>query len=131
MLFCCGFNRQKRVSFDFIHVSFSFFSPLNVHRALYVNGFESEYDTVVNLIPPKGKTALNSDTRFWTVNHSVITAQYVATMITQIFTVSAINLDEKNDEESSILSIGLGGGNFDMFLHQKRPKVIDYFFPVL
>ncbi|KAE9548240.1 hypothetical protein FO519_008548 [Halicephalobus sp. NKZ332] len=98
-------------------------SPHSVHRAVFINGFESEYDTVVQLIPPPGRNSVDSDTRMWRVNHTHLSTQYVAAMLTQIFAVSALRLSEEKDSDSSLLVIGLGGGNFDMFLHKKRPKI--------
>ena len=65
----------------------------------------------------------SSDTRMWAINHTVLTTQYVAAMITQLFTTSALPLESIDDDKREILVIGLGGGNFDMFLHIKRPKV--------
>ena len=69
---------------------------------------------------------MDSDTRMWRVNHTHLSTQYVAAMLTQIFAVSALSLSEERDKESSVLVIGLGGGNFDMFLHKKRPQVSSF-----
>uniref|UniRef100_A0A914Z1A5 Uncharacterized protein n=1 Tax=Panagrolaimus superbus TaxID=310955 RepID=A0A914Z1A5_9BILA len=95
----------------------------SVQRGMYIDGFEKEYDTVKELIPPKGMTFETSDTRMWTINNTAITTQYVAAMITQLFTTSALPLEDSGDSERELLVIGLGGGNFDMFLHTKRQNI--------
>lgn len=90
---------------------------------MFVNGFEKEYDTVVQLIPPPGMSYETSDTRIWAINHTVITTQYIGAMIVQLFATSALPLDATSDVQRDLLVVGLGGGNLDMFLHVKRPKV--------
>ncbi|KAK6036333.1 hypothetical protein COOONC_26162, partial [Cooperia oncophora] len=48
-----------------------------VERHLLVDGFADESDTVVRLVPPSGETFETSDTRIWSIDHSVIRSNYV------------------------------------------------------
>uniref|UniRef100_A0A7E4WBL6 PABS domain-containing protein n=1 Tax=Panagrellus redivivus TaxID=6233 RepID=A0A7E4WBL6_PANRE len=93
-----------------------------VQRATYADGFESEYDTVVALVTPKGYSYADSDTRLWAVNHWVSTTQYVAAMLCHPFGVSSLAMDG-DGAGGNVLVIGLGGGNFDMLLHKRKPKL--------
>uniref|UniRef100_A0A915DAK2 Spermine synthase n=1 Tax=Ditylenchus dipsaci TaxID=166011 RepID=A0A915DAK2_9BILA len=99
-----------------------------VRRAIYLHGFEKEFDTLVTLTPPKGMSAKNSDTRMWSVDHLVVNTVYVCSLIISPFMVGALNTDflkssssERPDE--SMLIVGLGGGALDMFIHTKFPSV--------
>lgn len=55
-----------------------YFVGYRVQRVLIVDGFEDAYDTVKYLIPPKGATFADSDTRIWEVDHLKIDSQYVS-----------------------------------------------------
>ncbi|TKR82088.1 hypothetical protein L596_015862 [Steinernema carpocapsae] len=54
--------------------------------------------------------------REWSIDHSTILGQYLAVMAALPFT-----LDSFQAAKPRILSIGLGGGVLDMFLHFKKP----------
>ncbi|KAI1730392.1 methyltransferase-like protein 13 [Ditylenchus destructor] len=96
-----------------------------VKRAIYLHGFEQEFDTVVALIPPKGMSASNSDTRMWEVNHNKIMTQYVSGLVLAPFMVGALNPDQSLEDRvnQSMCIVGLGGGAVDSFIHAKFPKI--------
>ncbi|KAH7710470.1 Protein Y34B4A.7 [Aphelenchoides avenae] len=97
---------------------------LTAKRAVYLHGFEHEYDTLVRLIPPKGKTVMDSDTRMWAVNHSAIESQYIAAMIVAPLMTSSIPLAAgTRDATTDMVVVGLGGGSLDMFYHHHRPEI--------
>lgn len=89
---------------------------------MYVNGFESEFDTIVRLSSPQnGLSFFESDTRLWSVDHSRLSAQFVTAMSVFPFALGSVHMNDK--EAVKVMSIGLGGGSIDMFLHELRPEV--------
>lgn len=96
---------------------------LNVHRVIYLNGFEKEVDSAVTLIPLPGRTFADSDTRIWPVNHTIVTTQYIAMLIISPFVVDSVSENDDDKRNVDFLMVGLGGGTADMFLHTVRPKV--------
>ncbi|CAD5234809.1 unnamed protein product [Bursaphelenchus xylophilus] len=95
---------------------------LNVNRVIYLNGMEKEVDTMVALIPLPGRTFHDSDTRFWSVNHTVIQSQYVALICIAPFVVGSVPSMNSDYGNASVLMVGLGGGSADMFYHTIRPQ---------
>ncbi|GMR33507.1 hypothetical protein PMAYCL1PPCAC_03702, partial [Pristionchus mayeri] len=96
------------------------FSSSMVRRELFTEGAEEgDSETAVMLIPPKeSDTFDSSDTRFWTVSHRRILNAYVSALAAAPFVMGPVPLVEDAPRQRppyQVLSIGLGGGNLDMF----------------
>ncbi|PAV61554.1 hypothetical protein WR25_19834 [Diploscapter pachys] len=94
--------------------------PDFIERHLFVDGFEDESESIARLIPPKGATFENSDTRIWKINHEYLTTEYIYCLAISPFLVSSIS-EMKSNEGKKVLELGLGGGSLDMFLHTHFP----------
>lgn len=91
-----------------------------VRRELFTEGAEEgDSETSVMLIPPReSDTFDSSDTRFWSVSHRRILNAYVSALAAAPFVMGPVPLVEEEPRQRpayQILSIGLGGGNLDMF----------------
>ncbi|PAV75718.1 hypothetical protein WR25_11679 [Diploscapter pachys] len=94
--------------------------PNFIERHLFVDGFEDESESIARLIPPKGATFEDSDTRIWQINHKYLMTEYIYCLAISPFLVSSISETESN-EGKKVLELGLGGGSLDMFLHAHFP----------
>ncbi|CAD6185578.1 unnamed protein product [Caenorhabditis auriculariae] len=94
-----------------------------VERHMVVDGFEETSDTIVRIYSPQGFKFSESDSRMWTIDHRSLRAQYIAALISAPFLVTALSLVETENQNKSVLEIGLGGGSFDMFIHEFYPQV--------
>lgn len=91
-----------------------------VRRELFTEGAEEgDTETAVMLIPPRETdTFSSSDTRFWSVSHRRILNAYVSALAAAPFVMGPVPLVEDEPRQRPpyhVLSIGLGGGNLDMF----------------
>ncbi|GMT33593.1 hypothetical protein PFISCL1PPCAC_24890, partial [Pristionchus fissidentatus] len=91
-----------------------------VRRQLFTEGAdEGDAETTVMLIPPREEdTFESSDTRFWSASHRRILNAYVSALAAAPFVMGPVPLVEEQPRQRppyQILSIGLGGGNLDMF----------------
>ncbi|CAJ0567263.1 unnamed protein product, partial [Mesorhabditis spiculigera] len=96
-------------------------------RCLFMQGFEDESDSSIRIIPPAGTSSLaeifsSSDSRFWQIDHTQITAQYVAALAIAPFVFGTFKMDDKK-EKRSLLEIGLGGGTYAGFMRHHRPNL--------
>uniref|UniRef100_A0A0R3RZW2 PABS domain-containing protein n=1 Tax=Elaeophora elaphi TaxID=1147741 RepID=A0A0R3RZW2_9BILA len=94
-----------------------------VNRFLITRDVPKKYEAVVRLIPPTGIKSKESDSRFWKVNHTHISRQYVAVMLTVPFGVAALALSNSANLAANVLIVGLGGGSMNMFLTNHFPKM--------
>ncbi|TKR82091.1 hypothetical protein L596_015865 [Steinernema carpocapsae] len=94
-----------------------------VSRVILVKGFDDEYDTSVKLISPRNLSFHDSDTRTWKIDHSAMNSQYIAAIIAAPFMVGALSMEKAGNAKRNLLSIGLGGGSLDMFIHTSVPEI--------
>uniref|UniRef100_A0A7I4YST8 Spermine synthase domain containing protein n=1 Tax=Haemonchus contortus TaxID=6289 RepID=A0A7I4YST8_HAECO len=84
-------------------------------------------DTAVVIRPSVGRKGSYDvsrcpDFRKWLIDHTTFTTQYMASMVAATFLMESLPLQETN-KDKQVLAIGLGGGAFDMGLHQIKPHV--------
>ena len=61
--------------------------PNFIERHLFVDGFEDESESIARLVPPKGATFEDSDTRIWQINHKYLMTEYVRNFFFKVKTI--------------------------------------------
>nr|CDJ84000.1 Methyltransferase-like protein 13 [Haemonchus contortus] len=84
-------------------------------------------ESFISLTDPQGESIKPNgtycvDLKDWKIDRRTVVVSYIARMIAAPFIMNTLSLNS-SDSGKQVLEIGLGGGTFDMGLHELKPDV--------
>ncbi|KAK6740047.1 hypothetical protein RB195_008488 [Necator americanus] len=84
-----------------------------------------KYTLILTRIPlslPKRRTRRHTDTSKWEINFGDVTGDATSSMIEVLYDCGALKQDDE-DSKAKVLSLGLGGGFLNGYMHHKFPQM--------